>query len=259
MPDVDPSRHATEVPSPGRRALIFAVAVVFLVHSVLVMVWVMPENPIREAIGPGRLERYINNDVVPFEQNWSVFAPVPRRAGETVQVRTRFEASRAATDWFDITADEDERVRGLVNPSRVHAVTRRLGGSVNGMLANFNDEQRKIVTMDVESRSGLAAKLREAGRGNPRDNVTYYLLVDEMLTRFGSMYATARWGDDIEAVQFRIGNRRVPAFERRDRVELSDVPYTYRTLGWRPVMPGDVDAQEVFDDYVERVATGVDR
>ena len=82
-----PSRHATELPSKGRRAVVVGIAVIAVVHSVLVMVWVMPTNPIRDAIGADRVSRYINNGVVPFEQSWSVFAPTPRRGGENVQVR----------------------------------------------------------------------------------------------------------------------------------------------------------------------------
>lgn len=236
-----PSRHATELPSRGRRAVVAGIAVVAVVHSVLVMVWVMPTNPIRDAIGAGRVSRYINNGVVPFEQSWSVFAPTPRRAGENVQVRAYDGETGTTTDWYDITADEDERIRHLPNPSRIHSVTRRLGGGANELLADFSSAQIDLISSDTPSR-------REMVRRLPDD----YVELDEMLTRFGTMYAIARWGDSVTMVQIKVGHRRVPVFAKRHRVDVLDVPYTYRTLGWRTALRGDAGAQDAFDDYVEQ-------
>ena len=84
-----------------------------------------------------------------------------------------------------------------------------------------------------------------------------YLDIDEMLTRFGTMYAIARWGDGVTMVQVKIGHRRVPAFANRDRADLADVPFTYRTLGWRKTLRGDAAAQAAFDDYVEQASRTV--
>jgi hypothetical protein len=236
-----PSRHATELPSRGRLAVVVGIAAVAVVHSVLVMVWVMPTNPIRDAIGADRVSGYINNPVVPFEQSWSVFAPTPRRGGESVQVRAYDGETGETTDWYDITADEDDRVRHVPNPSRIHAVTRRLGGGVNEHLADFSTAQMDLISSDNPSR-------REMIRRLPDD----YVDLDEMLTRFGTMYAIARWGDHVTMVQVKVGHRRVPAFAKRHRVDFLDVPFTYRTLGWREALRGDAGAQASFDDYVER-------
>jgi hypothetical protein len=79
-----------------------------------------------------------------------------------------------------------------------------------------------------------------------------YVDIDEMLTRFGAMYANARWGDGVTMVQIKVGHRRVPAFAKRHRVDFLDVPFTYRTLGWRTDPGGDASAQAAFDDYVQR-------
>ena len=236
-----PSRHATELPSRGRRAGVVGIAVVAVVHSVLVVVWVMPTNPIRDAIGADRVARYINNGVVPFEQSWSVFAPTPRRGGENVQVRAYDGETGTTTDWYDITADEDERIRHLPNPSRIHTVTRRLGGGANEHLADLSPAQLDLISSDTPSR-------REMVRRLPDD----YVDIDEMLTRFGTMYAIARWGDGVSMVQIKVGHRRVPAFTKRHQGDFLDVPFTYRTLGWRPALRGDTGAQAAFDDYVEK-------
>jgi uncharacterized protein DUF5819 len=236
-----PTRHATVIPSRGRRGVVVAIAAVAVVHSALVAVWVMPTNPIRDAIGAGRVDAYINNGIVPFEQSWSVFAPTPRRGGESVQVRAYNGETGTTTAWFDITADEDDRIRHVPNPSRIHTVTRRLGGGANEQLADLTETQLDLVSSDTPSR-------REMLRRLPDD----YVDLEEMLTRFGTMYAIARWGDDVTMVQIKIGHRRVPAFANRARADFLDVPFSYRTLGWRKALRGDADAQAAFDGYVER-------
>ena len=236
-----PTRHATEVPSAGRRAIVLGIAMVFAVHSVLMMVWVMPTNPIRDTIGPGRVDAYVNNGVVPFEQSWSVFAPTPRRGGESVHVRAYDGETGTTTDWYDITADEDERILHVPNPSRIHSVTRRLGGDVNEKFPELTDAQLDLIASDTPSRDELVRRL-------PDDLVR----VDEMLTRFTSMYAAARWGDRVSMVQVRVGHRSVPAFAKRGRVDFADVPFTYRTIGWREVVRGGAAAQAAFDGYVDR-------
>ncbi len=241
MPEHGPTRHATEVPSAGRRAIVLGIALVFVIHSALVMVWVMPTNPIRDAIGPGRVDAYINNGVVPFEQSWSVFAPTPRRGGENVQVRAYDGETGTTTGWYDITADEDERILHDPNPSRIHAVTRRLGGDVNQLSPDLTEAQLKLISSDAPARDELVRRL-------PDD----LFRVDEMLTRFASLYAAARWGDHISMVQVRVGHRSVPAFAKRNRVDFDEVPFTYRTIGWREAVRGGAAARAAFDRYVDR-------
>lgn len=242
MPQPGPTRHATDLPSRGRLAIVRGIALVAALHSTLVLVWVMPTNPIRDAIGPRVVERYIDNEIVPFEQSWSVFAPTPRRAGENVVVRARLGATGSTTEWFDITADEDERISHLPNPSRFHSVTRRLGGIANERIPELTDAQLNVMRSPAPS-------TREMSR-LPGD----YVVVDDLLTRFGSMYAIARWGDGVSSVQIRVGHRLVPPFAQRNRVAFEDVPFTYQRLGWRTVVRGDAAAQAAFDGYVERAS-----
>jgi hypothetical protein len=223
---------------------VWVIAVLAVVHSVLVLVWVMPTNPIRDAIGPHVVEGYIDNEIIPFEQSWSVFAPTPRRAGENVWVRAYFGETGRTTDWFDITADEDDHSRHVPNPSRIHTVTRRIGGETNEQLADLTDAQLDVIRSDTPPRRTLDRL--------PDD----YVVDDDMLTRFGSLYATARWGDGVSMVQVKVGHRLVPAFAKRRRADLEDVPFTYETLGWRKVVPGDAAAQAAFDGYVERSKEG---
>jgi hypothetical protein len=250
-----PSPHATAIPSASRRTVVFVIAVVLAVHSFLVMLWVMPVNPIRDAVGQERLAAYINPY---FEQSWSVFAPVPRRGGESIKVRAYIgepgSKTGKLTDWYDITADEDQRIKYLDNPSRFHSATRRLGGNINSVVAEYNATQQRIVAANfVETpRSEMAKLLVKANTQGATGayNNEKYVENDEMVTRFGTMYATARWGKGVTMVQFLIGHRTVPNYTKRKDINFLDVPFTYYKIGWRKAMPGNADAQSAFDDYV---------
>lgn len=241
MPETAPTRHAAELPSAGRRAVVLVIGLAFAVHSFLVMVWVMPTNPIRDVIGADRVQAYVENDIVAFEQSWSVFAPTPRRGSENVHVRAYDGETGTTTDWYDITADEDARILHVPNPSRIHPVTRRLGGEINAQLPELTDAQLELISADVPSRDEMVRRLPDE-----------LVRVDEMLTRFATLYAGARWGDHVSMVQVRVGHRSVPDFDDRDRTDLVEVPFTYRTLGWRTAAPHDDAAQAAFDAYVDR-------
>lgn len=240
--------------------MIVVIGVVFAVHTALITIWIQPPNPFRDAIGGENLSSYINNDVFPFEQSWSVFAPTPRRGGENVKIRAYYgtpgsEGGRV-TEWFDITADEDSRIKYLVNPSRFHSATRRLGGNINSTMAQLSPEQRAVVGANVftSPRSELR-KLLESGNKKGlvgQANINQYLDNDEMLTRYGTMYATARWGKGVSAVEFQVGHRSVPNFTKRNEVNFLDVPFTYYRVGIRKAMPGSADAQAAFDGYVHK-------
>jgi hypothetical protein len=261
MSQVAPTRHATSLPSGGRRSVVWAIAAVAVIHSFLIMLWVMPVNPIRDAVGSDRLREYINNDYFPFEQSWSVFAPTPRRGGENVVIRAFIGDPKTGTgkltNWFDITADEDARIKYLVNPSRIHSATRRLGGNINASIPKLTVKQRLLLRANyVETSPNVLYKqMLELNKAGPagRDAVFGYAQNEVMLTRFVSMYATARWGKGITMVQFRVGHRSVPNFSRRHDENFRDVPFTYYTFGLRRYIPApDHDAQAAFDRYVEK-------
>ncbi|MEO6470653.1 MAG: DUF5819 family protein [Aeromicrobium sp.] len=259
MPQPEPSRHHAPIPSISRQAIVIPVIVAAIIHSFLVMLWVMPVNPFRDAVGQQHLANYIDPY---FAQSWSVFAPVPRRQGESVVVRAYIgipgSPSGKSTEWFDITSDEDKRIKFLVNPSRIHSATRRLGGNINTLMARYNAEQQRLVAADFArtSRSRLGELLNESNSaGEPgRLNTESYLRNDEMITRFGTLYATARWGKGVSMVEFKVGRRDVPAFADRKRTDLRELPFRYYLIGWRKAMPGNTDAQAAFDSYVAKAS-----
>lgn len=258
MVDVDPhvsSPHRTTVPSRSRRAVVVVIGVLVALHSFLVMLWVMPTNPIRDAVGQERLTAWIDPY---FTQSWSIFAPTPRRGGENIVVRAHFGAPNSdgarVTEWYDITADEDRRIRHLANPSRIHSATRRLGGRLNGELLNYNDAELRVIagSFETTSRREIGRRLENIdteGSSNT-DDYTGYLRSEEMLTRFGTMYATSRWGSGVTAVEFKIGHRSVPNYSRRNTADFLDVPISYVRIGARRAIAGNAEAQAAFDSYV---------
>jgi hypothetical protein len=256
-----PTRHAVQLPSGRRRALVWVIALVAVAHSFLIMVWDMPANPIRDAVGQQRLANYITNDYFPFEQSWSVFAPTPRRGGENVVVRAFIGDPKTGegklTNWFDVTSNEDARIKYLVNPSRIHSATRRVGGNINAAMPKFSVQQQLLTRQNyVETSPGVLyqrlAKLNTTGAAG-RENLIGYARNDNMLTRFLTMYATARWGKGITMIQFKIGHRSVPNYSRRHDENFLDVPFTYYTFGFRRAVPApNHDAQAAFDRYAPK-------
>ncbi|MEH3033942.1 MAG: DUF5819 family protein [Aeromicrobium erythreum] len=252
------TRHTTDVPGAGRRSVVWLLTAVVVVHSLLVMLWVMPDNPTRQAVGPQRLASYINPY---FEQSWSVFAPVPRRGGENVVVRA-FVGDPDKPDegkvspWFDITRDEDQRIAYLVNPSRIHSATRRLGGNINTTMAKFSPQQKLLVRGNYvqDSPSELVKRLEATNRlGVVGDaNIEQFAENQQMLTTFLTMYTRARWGKDVTMVQYRVGHRTVPNFDLRKQQKFTDVPFTYYVFGWRRTIAVPQDAQQAFDGYVRK-------
>lgn len=257
MAELSPSRHATELPSASRKSLVWGIAFVAAVHSFLIMLWVMPNNPIRDAVGQERVAKYINNDIFAFEQSWSVFAPTPRRGGENVLVRAFIGDPKTGqgklTGWFDITADEDARIKYLVNPSRIHSATRRLGGNINASMPKLTQSQQLLtrgnyVETSTQELYERMIKLDPSPVG--RADVQGYAQSDRMMTRFLTMYATARWGKGVTMVQYRVGHRSVPNFTNRKDVDFLDVPFSYYTFGFRQAIHAPGDPQKAFDRYV---------
>jgi hypothetical protein len=251
---VPPSRHSTAV--PGRRAKVFvgALAVLAIGHSLLIGLWVVPANPVRDAVGTDRLSAYVNPW---FQQSWSVFAPTPRRADESFAIRALrvdpHTGKKRVTAWFDITRDDGNRQ--TLNPARIESAPHRLAGDLNGAVATFNLAQQDLVQDRLAD--PLSPDLRKAlldpdvGPVPARPAaVTAYLRNDEMAVRFATMYAAAQWGGRIEQVQYRLGHREVPPYA--GRTDFAKVKFDVRTFGWRKAIAGGHSAQTGFDSYVER-------
>lgn len=222
------------------------------------MLWAAPVNPMRDAVGAERLRAYIYPH---FEQSWSVFAPTPRRVGENFKIRAYVldpeTKKKRVTEWFDITAHEDEKILYDLNPERVQSATRRLAGNINTSMFKFNPTQRRLVQGGyIKTSTSELQKVLLSPNVGPNaagvPEVVSYIRNDEMAVRFVTMYAQAKWGGKILQVQYLIGSRSVPPYSERNKTNFRHVKFNYFSFGWRKPLPGDKDAQDGFDAYVKR-------
>lgn len=228
-------------------------ALLVIGHSVLIGLWVLPENPVSDTVGRHRLSGYVNPW---FEQSWAVFAPIPRRVDESLAIRAVRTDPRTGekqvTRWFDITAHDDRRTILSVNPIRMKSATHRLAGNINNATATFNLAQQDLVQDGVfdSTRPAFRKALLDPAVGPAAARpsaVAAYLRNDEMAVRFATMYARARWGGQITQVQYRVARRDVPVYARRS--DFGGLRGDVKTFGWRIAIAGSRAAQAGFDAY----------
>ena len=235
------------------KGIVGVLALVAIGHSCLVGLWALPDNPVRDTVGQYRLSAYANPW---FEQSWSVFAPTPRRADESLAIRAiRVDPEsgvKQVTKWFDITGHDDKWSIFSVNPARMESATHRLAGNINTATAGFNLAQQDLVQKGVvdSSKPFLKEALLDPAVGPAAaepSKVGVYLRNDLMVVRFATMYAESRWGGRIEQIQYRVGHREVPPYARR--ADFAFVEGDVKTFGWRNAIAGSRDAQAGFDAY----------
>ena len=255
----EPTRHATALPSPRSRIVVGFIVALAAVHSFIVMLWVMPANPIRLAVGEDLVTSYIVNPVMPFDQTWAVFAPNPKSAEEVVEVRAFIGNAKTGvgkiTSWYPITDVHDARVKYLITPPRAHMIPRRIMTSLLKLSGGFAPAQQKVLEegFDADTLPTLRTALvtgnasGEAGLAA----IDEYLRHEDTMRRYFTLYSRARWGPGVTLVQLRHGYRQAPAFGVRHIESMAGANVTFTTLGFRPVADvGGDDAQRAFDRYV---------
>jgi hypothetical protein len=257
-PSTTASRHRTTEGRVAPRAVAWILALLAAVHCFLILLWVAPVNPLRDAVGNERLTGYINPY---FEQSWSVFAPTPRRISDSIRIRAVVEDPKTGkstrTEWVDVTTLVSRKIKYDVTPARIEEATRRIGSRINSSMFKFNDQQKLLVQGGYLTTS--TRKLAEgllAAKGNGKGDaaeINSYIVYDEMLVRFATMYAEGKWDGKVSQIQYKVGYQQVPAYAQRNNVKLGDVRVTYWDFGWRKAIPASADGQRAFDDYVEEL------
>lgn len=237
---------------PWQRHLVLVLAMVAVVHSAILLVWLTPSGPVRDSIGERKLETYVNPY---FGQAWGAMAPNAQFVDEAFRFRARVRDDVSGkvrvTDWVDVTAIDDRSLRGDLRPARASTIARRLATNLNGAMYGLATEQRSLVRTSYvkTSLSTLESRLVSAGR---IPAVRSYIAYDQMATRFASMYAAARHDGDVLAVQYLVGRRTVPAASARPATSVRDVDFTWFVFGYRKAFKASYEAQSAFDDYVGR-------
>lgn len=233
-----------------RVSLILTLAVVAVAHSVLVALWLAPSGPVREAAGGSLLTRYVSPY---FQQSWDGLEPSLQRVDEALWVRARVridDERTAETPWLDVTAAGLTAAGNDIAPARVHTAGRRLAVNLNSAMFELGEDGREVVLGNYVDRSSdqLVADLLAAP--SPPAAVRFYRDVDQMITRFASLYTQAHADGRVVQVQYRAGRRSVPAEDTA--ATLQDVEFTWFDAGWRRVQRGSVAAQAAFDEWVEQ-------
>lgn len=255
MPTTEQARLAatargddTAVPRPWQRWLMLTVGVGVIVHSVVVALWLSPENPVRSEVGDSALASYVNPY---FQQSTRAIDPGAQYADETFELRARVrggDGELLETSWVNVTRLELES-SGVVAP-RIHRAARALATNLNAAVIELPKDLRPLVSDDYVDADlvQLEGKLRQGGATS--DETRRYFASHYMATQYATLYASASFVGIVEQVQVRIGFRRVPPYSERDRRRLDDVPFKRTTLGWREAIAGNEAAQQDFDRYV---------
>ena len=233
-----------------QRRLVTGLALLVVLHSALLMLWLAPSSPIRDLVGSRNLASYVDPY---FQQDVDAVDPSVQFVDESFQIRALVKngsAKAKTTAWVDLTKEDMNAVRFNPNPARVHLISRRLATNLNRSMFALQPAQRKIVR---EWKATDTTSARAAALNAKADNPTIvqnFMAFDQMATQFTSLYATSQWKGKVVQVQFKVGRRSVPEFSKRHKTKITDVDYLWFTFGWRPRFRGLLEAQTPYDSYV---------
>lgn len=237
-------------PHAWQRWLMLLLAAAVIVHSVVLALWLSPQNPIRDAVGDRTLASYIDPY---FRQTPLSMDPGAQYADESLQIRARIrggDGELTETAWVDLTAEELDR-HGVLG-SRVHRAPRSLATNLNGGVLGLPAELRPLLGEDYGDRDLAELETALADGGASPLETRRYFASHYMAVQYATLWASARWEGTVEQVQVRVGLRRVPGYGERRTERLDDRDYEWSDLGWRKAIRGNEAAQSTFDDYVGR-------
>ncbi len=240
--------HAPEVHvNRWQSGIMLTIAVVVIVHSAVVGLWLSPASPIRESVGDNALASYVNPY---FRQSPTTVDPGLQRADEALLVRARVlmpNGETVETPWADVTADLESG--GILRP-RIDRAARSLATNLNVAISSFPDEARPLVEEDLVEEERAVRQVAIEAEGASPFQAQVFFANWAMATQFGTLYSSALADGTVEQVQIRVGLRRVPPYDDRGESTVDEESFTWVTLGWRDAIAGNEEAQRAFDDYV---------
>lgn len=236
-------------PAEWQVNLIIVLAVLALLHTFLIAVWIAPASQARDSLGGGSLTGYVSPY---FTQRWNTLTPSSQEVDEAFLVRARITGTDTprTTRWVDVTAEQ--QARNGIAQVRAQTAARRLATNMNAALLALPEGATDIIGKDHADAPADPAKnpvvkgLRKAG--TPPTQTAGYVRTEGMAVRYASLYAHARWGNDVTAVQVKIGIRTVPERSSGDTLAATQMDWT--TIGWRAQYRGTIQARQAFDSFV---------
>lgn len=250
------TRHGA---SRKARLVIWPLVVLVFTHTFFILLWVAPTNPIKEAVGADRVSSYI---MPMLQQNWSIFAPTPRRVAVELDFRARLldpdTGEGTTTEWMSFIDAEDELVRHNFFPPRTALAARRAANHLNNAMVKMNTDQRERIGWGYFDTpiSELRDELLAVDGDEPANasTVDTYLSYDAVAVGLASYSAHALWDEEVVRVQYRTSKRYVPAFEDRAERDIDDAERTWYEYGWRAAEPITSEQSALFTTYAQLIA-----
>lgn len=237
------------------RVSVWPLLAVVLVHTSLIGLWVAPNTPAGDWVGTDRVREYVQPW---FNQNWSIFAPNPRRVAVTFEVRAAVlradSGEQDITDWVDLIDNEDSIVAGNPSPPRTAKISRRTADRLHSAISDMNTGQREWIEANyVETPiDQLRERLTAVEGGAQAADINRYMTADAAATSIATGFAEYEWGEQGEVihVQYRTSTRPAPPWDSDQTID--DTTRTERHYGWRA--PVEITGQEIlqFSRYLEQ-------
>lgn len=239
----------TAEPDDWRARFVLLLAVLAVVHSLVIGLFLLPSGPVRQAADPGLLSSYVDPY---FEQSWDRLEPNEQHVDEALQIRVQLDTGKkkpVTTPWFDITKVENRALRRDVNPARMHDAARRLATNLNQVMFGIGKSGRDQVEADFVDRSpDLVTAVLQAVEIDDKALRTYGV-VETMTLRYTSLYAQSVYTKPIKAIQIRSGRRTAPERSAGAGARVTDLDFQWFSTGWRRVYRGTEDARKSFAAY----------
>lgn len=189
-----------------------------------------------------------------FGQTWRVFAPNILKTNRTFEIRAQWRddgGDLVTSDWVSITGFEQRGTAGNLVPSDIRKNSLNVSGTYLDRYFDLDQAQRDRVRDTFIERAGdgfqpIPVEDLVDDIGEDDADVIRFLRMDYMLMRFGTMYATAGFGEDIERVQWRILRQRPNDFAHRFEAE-QQFDTNVTTFGWR--QSNIAIGADIIDDY----------
>lgn len=245
------------------RVISYCLVLVVLVHTIIIVLWAGPSNPIKTAIGTERVRSYV---MPAFEQDWHIFAPTPKRVTSYLDFRAKIkndDGSETVTPWLSIIEAENSLIEHNPFPPRSAFAGRRLSLEVTNFAIDASDTQRAVSQKDFHDEPAelFLKQLRSASTddGVSRSKVNKYLKYDEMIVSLATLTAKSHWDGEIVGIEYRTAKAFVPRFEDRKAFTIDDANRPNRDFGWRaPAEVSDVQVEK-FRPYADRVSEAEDQ
>lgn len=249
----EPQPPSPSNPPPIAKGIAFFLVGLLGIHFGVTFLFNAPDNPVKDALGD-EVSGYIQPF---FQQNWSLFAPNPINSEDELLVRAQVldpdSGETTTTDWVSATRLEWQLIENNPFPSRASRLSSNLHRRLDSAWRQLSTDQQSVLAEDfsyVTDWGQITDRLAGQSGGTVTADVATMVRADRVATAYATQFATAHWGEDVQAVQYQLSRTPVPRWQERFADAPEAVP-TIRDFGWRPLVVNDGQDQDAFARTVE--------